>query len=75
MRLLLCDLETGEFYKTPGLWVPTPGEAVAFATMELLLNERKNILKTNLAVIALNDEGRPLSGVRLWHVGEPKSGV
>lgn len=74
MRLLLCDLGTGKFYKTPGLWVESPGEAAAFADMQCLLNERKNIPKLNLAVIALDVDDRPRSAVRLWSFGEPKFG-
>jgi hypothetical protein len=74
MRLLLCDLETGKFYKTPGLWVQSPGEAAAFADMECLLIEREKIHKVNLAVIALDEDDRPRYAVRLWGFGESKSG-
>lgn len=74
MRLLLCDLETGEFYRTPGLWVQCPEEAAAFEDMQCLLNERKRIPKLNLAAIALDEANRPLYAVRLWRFEEPKSG-
>lgn len=74
MRLLLCNLETGEFYRTPGLWVQRPDEAAAFADMQCLLNELRHIPRANLAAITLDEEDRPIYGVRLWRFEDPKSG-
>jgi len=74
MRLLLCDLETGDFYRNPRLWVQTPDEAAAFADMECLLAACEQLPRATLAVIALDDDGRPRYCVRLWYFAIPKAG-
>jgi hypothetical protein len=68
MRLLLCDLETGEFYNNPRQWVHAHNEATAFADIQCLLNACEHLQRTHLALIALDEKDRPRYAVPLWGV-------
>ena len=65
MSLLVCDPDTGEFYKIPGMWVQSVREATTFTDLRALIRECNQIAKVNLAVFTLDDGEQLLSGVRL----------
>jgi hypothetical protein len=74
MRLLLCDLETGEFYNNPKQWVHSHNDATAFSDVQYLLNACEHLDRTRLAMIALDENNRPRYAVPLWGVQKSKPG-
>jgi hypothetical protein len=65
MSLLVCDPDTGEFYKIPGMWVQSVREATAFTDVRSLIRECNQIGRVNLALFTLDDREQLRSGVRL----------
>ena len=72
MRLLLRDYETGEFYKSPDVWVQSPAAATTFASIEKVVEERKKISRLGLDMVAMDQDDRVRFGVRLWRSGVSK---
>jgi hypothetical protein len=66
MRFLLRDLDTGEFYKAPDLWVRSSGEATNFPDVERAREERDHIPRPHLEMIAVDKSDTTQFNVRLW---------
>jgi hypothetical protein len=66
MRFFVCDPDTGEFYKMPDSWVPSPLDATAFPDMQCLVENCTQLARAHLAMFTLDDHDRLRSGVRLY---------
>lgn len=67
VSLIVCDADTGEFYKTPGLWVQSAREATAFPDLPCLMRECKQVARLHLALFTLYDGHQLRSSVRLGY--------
>jgi hypothetical protein len=65
MSFIVCDADTGEFYKTPGVWVQSAREATVFPDLPCLMRECKQVARLNLAMFTLYEGQQLRSGVRL----------